>query len=170
MRKGWLICLLMGWLNAAAQSSTDPPYKKQPLLPVFTIQQTDKTTLSTKELPAYDHYAIIYFIPGCDHCQALAKDIIRHKDSLKNILFFWITPNALTELKQFSEVYGLSQLTNMRFGREPGFTIMSFFEVRQTPFVAVYDRNRRLVKDFPVKGNMVADARKLIAATTKKSP
>jgi thioredoxin-related protein len=170
MKKGWLIVLLLGCLNASAQSSTDPPYKKQPVLPVFTIQQLDKTMLSTKELPAYDHYAIIYFVPGCSHCQALAKDIISHKDSLRNILFFWITPNALTELKQFDQTFKLSSLPNMRLGREPGFTIMSFYEVRQTPFVAVYDKKRRLVQDFPVQGNNVADARKLIVATSKRNP
>lgn len=167
MKKGWLILLLFGCLNASAQSSADPPYKKQPLLPVFTVQQTDKSMLSTKELPAYDYYTVIYFIPGCSHCQALVKDVLSHKDSLKNMLFFWITPNPLTELKQFEQAYHLSSLPNMRLGREPGFTIMSFFEVRQTPFAAVYDRNRKLVQGFPVEGEKVVTAGKLIALIGK---
>jgi thioredoxin-related protein len=170
MKKAWPVFLLFACLIASAQTADLPPYQKQPVLPVFSIQQTDKTMLSTKELPAYAYYTIIYFIPGCSHCQALAKDIISHKDSLKNMLFFWITPNTLAELKQFGETYGLASLPNMRLGREPGFTIMSFFEVRQTPFAAVYDAKRKLVQDFPVQGRMVATAGKLIAATGKKSP
>ena len=119
--------------------------------------------LSTKTLPAYDYYVVVYFIPGCTHCRALAKDITAHKNDLKNILFFWITPNTLTELKQFDQEYGLGKLPNMRLGREPGFTIMSFFEVRQTPFAALYDRKRRLVQAFPVEGEKVVTAARLTA-------
>jgi thioredoxin-related protein len=167
MKKIWLI-LLCGCLNASAQSSTDPPYKKQPFLPVFTIQQMDKTMLTTKELPAFDQYTIIYFIPTCSHCQALAKDIVSQKESLKHMLFFWITPNTLAELKQFDQTYQLSSLPNMRLGREPGFTIMSFFEVRQTPFAAVYDSKRKLVQGFPVEGEKVVTAAKLNALVHKK--
>lgn len=163
-----LFSLLAGILSLTAvwaQNTEDAPYKKDPNIPAFMIQQADSTWFSADKLPSaskYPYVAIIYFSPTCGHCQVAAKDILSHMDSLKNVFFVFVSYNSMNEISEFSQVYGLNTLANVKIGRDPKYFVPSFFRVESTPFTAVYDRHRKLIKVFDPPHNLAIEAVNLI--------
>jgi hypothetical protein len=146
----------------------DAPYKKDPNIPAFAIQQGDSTWFSAAQLPKYDYTAIVYFSPTCGHCQIAAQDIVSHMDSLKNVFFVFVSYNPLTEIKGFGEHYRLTVFPNVRIGRDPKYFVPAFYRVEATPFVAVYDKNRKLIDVFDPPHKPVMEASQLIELINKK--
>ncbi|MBX9732890.1 MAG: redoxin domain-containing protein [Chitinophagaceae bacterium] len=134
-------------IGVIAQSPIDtiPPYKKNPTIPEFSILQTDSSWYTKKDIKPYDYTAIIYFSPDCGHCQHEAKQIVNNIDSLKNILFIWVSYRDFNDIKKFYHHYTLDMYPNMIMGRDPKYAIPSFYQVRYTPFVALYDKKQQLV-------------------------
>ncbi len=153
---------------SAQTADTLPPYKKDPRLPAFLIQQTDSTWFSREQLPKYDYTAIIYFSPSCGHCQITAKDIAQHMDSLKNVFFVFVAYTSIPEIKEFYNYYGLNVFPNVRMGRDPKYYIPSFFRVEYTPFVGVYDRDAMLLQVFDPPHKPPMEAADLILLVNKK--
>jgi hypothetical protein len=46
------------------------------------------------------------------------------------------------DIKKFYRQYNLDALPNMVMGRDPQYFIPSFYQVRYTPFIALYDKNQ----------------------------
>jgi hypothetical protein len=57
---------------------------------------------------------------------------------------------TVDELRTFSSRYHLSAFSNVLVGRDSRYFIAPFFSISFTPFVAVYDANRKLVKYWSV--------------------
>lgn len=152
--KQFLLCLACAFSAAFAVAQTnDPgnnaPYKKDPVLPAFRILQTDSASWFTKsELPKSEYTIIIYFSPDCGHCQYEAKEVVKNIDSLRNTFLLWVSYKSITEIREFAQHYGLDQYKNMRIGRDPLYALPSFYQVRFTPFVAVYDKKGMFVKAY----------------------
>lgn len=142
-------CTFLVSLSLQAQDGNDnsAPYKKDSSLPSFRILQTDSTTWFTRDqLPASNYTIIIYFSPDCGHCQYEAKEMVRNMDSLKNTFLVWVSYKSITEIKLFSQLYGLDRFKNVRIGRDPLYGIPSFYQVKFTPFIAVYNKKKLFLK------------------------
>jgi hypothetical protein len=97
-------------------------------------------------LPQYDYTAIIYFSPECNHCQYEATEIVKKIDSLKNVLFIWASYRDFEDIKKFEYKYRLNLYPNIKVGRDPIYLIPSFYQVKFTPFVALYNNQKEFVK------------------------
>ena len=70
-------------------------------------------------------------------------------DSLKDAYFVWIDyHHTVTEIAAFAEKYKLSQFSNIKLGKEVGFTIIPFYRIEMTPYLAIYNSQGKFVKDF----------------------
>jgi thiol-disulfide isomerase/thioredoxin len=156
-----MICAVQG--SAQSNPEDTAPYKKDHRLPAFTILQPDSTWFTKEQLPKYDYTVIVYFAPDCSHCQYEATEIVKNMDSLKNAFFVFVAYKSLEEIQAFSVKYGLNKFSNIRYGRDSKYYIPSFYQVKFTPFVAVYDRKGMFVKEYE-KG---VEARELIALFCK---
>lgn len=164
-----LACALLT-IFAVAQTN-DPgdnaPYKKDPVMPAFRILQTDSATWFTKsELPKSEFTIIIYFSPECGHCQYEAKEVVKNMDSLQNTFMVWVSYKSITEIREFAQHYGLDRFPNIRIGRDPIYALPSFYQVRFTPFVAVYDKKGMFLKAYET-GVEMADLNALLRASKK---
>lgn len=135
-------------VNAQMQIDTVPPYKKDNRLPAFKIMQIDNTWLTKEQLPKSDFTVIIYFSPDCGHCQHEVKEIVKNIDKFKKVNFVWASYRSIPEIKEFYNTYGLNKYPNMFMGRDPDYKLPSFYRVKFTPFVAVYDKKGRFIKAF----------------------
>lgn len=135
-----LAFFLVGSLVAQVRVDTLPPYKKNKKLPSFSIQQTDSSWLSSAKLPKNKFTVIVYFSPDCGHCQIEAQEMVNGMDSLKKVSFVWIGYRPLQELKDFYYAYGFNKFPNIKIGRDANYSVASFYQLKQTPFVAVYDK------------------------------
>lgn len=142
--------LLVVSASCANAQGTNPgaPYKKHPALPVFQILQSDSTWFTDAQIPPDRPVVIVYFSPECGHCQQEAEDLVKHMDELKKAFFVMVSYHSPSDIGQFAEKYKLAGLPNVRLGRDTAYYIPSFFQVTQTPFVAVYDKKHMLVKTF----------------------
>ena len=149
MKQLFFITLICSFsLLSIGQSPIDtiPPYQKNKAMPEFKLLQTDSSWLAKKDLPTYDYTAIIYFSPECSHCQHEAVEIVKNIDSLKNVLFIWASYRDFDDIKKFYYKYKLNQYPNMKVGRDPKYMIPSFYQVKFTPFVALYDCKKEFLK------------------------
>ena len=134
--------------HAQAGPDTSAEYYKTQRLPDFKIMQPDSTWFSNKGLPKNKPVVVIYFSPECGHCQLAAQEIKTNIDKLNKAFFVWVSYYSVPEIKTFTEKYDLKQYKNFRFGRDPNYFIPTFYKVKFTPFMAVYDKKGKLVQAF----------------------
>ena len=129
---------------------TIPPFLKNKQLPVFELLLTDSSKYSSSNAYNYPYYTLIYFSPECGHCLETTEQLIRHSDSLQNTLLVMAAYKTVDELSAFSKKYHLNLFQNVLVGRDIRYFIAPYYSISYTPFVAVYDANRKLVQYWSV--------------------
>ncbi len=69
-------------------------------------------------------------------------------NQFKDVFFVWVSYDSLSQIKSFAKEYKLLNAKNIRVGRDPKYYVPSFFRVRFTPFIAVYDKKGRLMQTY----------------------
>jgi thiol-disulfide isomerase/thioredoxin len=140
-------------INSLAQTDTlapkVPPFLKLPNVPSYKLLLMDSSTYAYKyQLKKNRPVVVIYFNPDCGHCQSETKHITDSMNLLKKVQFVFASYSKFPELKKFYGDYGLARFKNIIFGRDEQFFFPRFYDVRFTPFVAVYDKEWKLVRVF----------------------
>lgn len=155
-----LLLLVAAWMGigspVTAQVKKDssaraevPPYLKYPTLPAFNVLLSDSSTLfNTYNIPKGKPAVLMLFDPGCSHCQKFAKELTEKMDSLKNLRFYLVTSNQdMPAIRKFAEDYQLAKYPNIEvIGRDYEFFFISYYKVQSVPDLAIYDKNKKLVK------------------------
>ena len=153
------------FMQIAAQDNPpvrpDAPYLTNKNIPAFSLLLADGKNFTQNNIPASKYTIIIYFSPDCGHCQHEATEMVKNIDSLKHVYFVWAGSRSMPELKAFSEKYGLIGCPNMVCGQDQQYSIPSYYQVKYTPFVAVYDNRKQFVKAYEM-GVEIPELLKLI--------
>jgi thiol-disulfide isomerase/thioredoxin len=162
----FLAVLLLGAIkNVTAQDNTpvrpDAPYLTNKNIPDFALLLTDSSRFNNNNIPNSKFTILIYFSPDCGHCQHEATEMVKNIDSLKHVYFVWAGSRSIPELKAFSEKYGFNALPNVVCGQDQQYSIPSYYQVKYTPFVAVYDNRKQFVKAYEM-GVEIPELLKLI--------
>ena len=162
----FIAMLCLGTLTQlAAQDNApvrpDAPYLTNTNIPVFSLLLADGKSFTQKDIPNLKYTIIIYFSPDCGHCQHEATEMVKNIDSLKHAYIVWAGSRSIPELKAFSEKYGLNACPNMICGQDQQYSIPSYYQVKYTPFVAVYDNRKQFVKAYEM-GVEIPELLKLI--------
>lgn len=139
----------------------DAPYLTNKNIPAFSLLLADGKNFTQTEIPTSKYTIIIYFSPDCGHCQHEATEMVKNIDSLKHTYIVWAGSRSIPELKAFSEKYGLNACPNMVCGQDQQYSIPSYYQVKYTPFVAVYDNRKQFVKAYEM-GVEIPELLKLI--------
>ncbi|HMH21383.1 MAG TPA: thioredoxin-like domain-containing protein [Puia sp.] len=114
-------------------------------LPSFNLLLVDSTTvLNTSTIPDGKTISLLFFSPDCEHCQEETESIIKNMNSLKNVQFYFVTIDPFDRLKIFNQYYQLSQYTNIILGRDYTFSFPKYFDIKTTPFLAIYNKHKQL--------------------------
>jgi thiol-disulfide isomerase/thioredoxin len=137
-------------IRANAQQNYDsfPPYLKNPTILSFQILTTNSTWFTNRSIPKNIPLAIVYFSPECGHCQYEAKELNKKMDSLPNIFFVWVSYHPFPNIKKFYYEDGLNKYKNIVAGRDPQYFIPAFYKVEITPYIALYNKQGKFVKEF----------------------
>ncbi|MEO8712282.1 MAG: hypothetical protein ABI405_09180, partial [Parafilimonas sp.] len=93
---------------------------------------------------------VIYFSPTCDHCKEFTEELLKHEDELKNKQLVMITYLPLADLKTFDSLYDLSSKPFFKLGTEGySFIVRKYYNIERFPFVALYDKQMKLIKILP---------------------
>ncbi|MCY7422918.1 MAG: redoxin domain-containing protein [Chitinophagaceae bacterium] len=132
-------------LNVYAQTDTIPPYFSDPTIPSFTIQSVDSSWITKNDL-AKKPTLILYFSPDCGHCQLETEELISNLKSLGDLQIVMITSRSIEEMKEFSDRYLLQKFPSIKIGSDPKRFVTRFYNVKFTPFSALYSKKGKLVK------------------------
>lgn len=122
------------------------PYIKNPHIPTFSITTAaDGKEFTNKSIPSnFKYTCIIIFSPDCSHCQHEATELNKNADKLKDVFFIWDSYREMDAIKKFATNYNLVGKPNIVIGRDPAFTIPTFYRPKMTPFVALYENGNFL--------------------------
>lgn len=118
-------------------------------LPEFSLLLVDSTTwINTKDIPPGKPSVFFLFSPECPYCKSQMSKIINDIESLNGLSIYAITPWPIKDAKQFYNTYDLSKYPNIKVGRDTAGFFGKYLDVKGIPFMALYDKNKRLARAF----------------------
>jgi len=134
-------------------------------IPSYKILTADSTYRTQANLKKNQPVMIIYFSPDCSHCQQLMYDMKGQMKDFSKIQIVMITDAMYKLVKGFHRDFGISQYPNIVVGTEQSsYDIINYYNVKMTPYIAIYNRNGKLVKAYDKVPKL-----KELAATVKKA-
>jgi hypothetical protein len=80
------------------------------------------------------------------------------------VMITWSQNYNIAAIKKFYRDYGLKKYPNITMGTEGySYTVLSYFEVKTTPYIAIYNPKGKLVKSFskePTADEVIAAVKK----------
>lgn len=140
------LCFVL-FMTASAQET--PLYLSQKTPPPAVLLLTDSVTkwnLKAK-LEKDKPLLLVFFSPDCDHCQHETEQIIKNISQFKGIQIVMATTKDFKEMKDFARKYELSKY-NITVGRDIAYIIPSYYGMKNLPYLAFYDKNKKLISTF----------------------
>ena len=151
MKNIFILLLLASSVQLFAQqdAGTLPPYKKYPTHPPLQLLLSDSTTkFTTESLPQQKQVLVMLFSPECEHCQHEAEELVAHKNEFRDIQIVMATTYPLWKMNQFITDYKLKEIDNIVIGRDIFYLLPAFFDMRNFPFLAMYNAKGNLIEVF----------------------
>ncbi len=151
-----LLVLFVGLLSISAFSQNEQPvFKQSKEFPAFALLQVNKTILTPAKIKKNVPTVIIYFSPGCEHCLHQMDSMMKRSADLKKYQFVMATYQPIEELVDFNRKYQLTKHSNFYTGRDTNYYLPPFYQIRNFPYMAFYDKTGKLLSTF--EGNMSVD-------------
>ncbi len=133
----------------AQNDSTLSPSTRFKVFPPTNFLMSDSVTyLSKATLPKNKQVLFMVFNPECDHCQHETENILKNIEAFKKIQIVMITMVSISEMKSFIEKYKLNQFNNISVAKDINYFLPTFFQIRNLPFLAFYDKKLKLISEF----------------------
>ena len=140
--------IFVGLLFSLSVAAQQPGAKGAPL-PAFRMMLTNGRMFEAKDLSMDKPVVLVYFAPDCDHCIVLLDALFKKLDELKNTTLLLATFKPVDQLIPFERKYGTARYANMVVATEGySFFLRNHYALQRTPFVAVYNREKKLVCSF----------------------
>lgn len=159
------LLLFFGMIIAAGCSSAQN--KAIPTnIPSYHILTTDSVYVTPTNLKKDKPVLIIYFSPDCSHCQHLMYELKPKMKDFKNTQVIMITfVQQIQAIRNFVRDFDLKKYPNFTVGTEGySMVVQRFYDVHTTPFTALYDKNKKLVKSWakaPTVDDLTDEVKKL---------
>lgn len=107
---------------------------------------------------------LVYFSPTCEHCKDFTAELLKHEKELQQHQIVMVGYEPLSEVKKFADAFNLSKKPFIKIGTE-GYTfiVQKFYNVQRFPFVALYNRQMKLVKTISPVVNPENGVKEIIA-------
>lgn len=133
----------------AQRDTFPPPYKRFPEFPPVKLLLPDAVSYYTKDdLPKKKPVLLMMFNPQCEHCQHETEELVKHIDEFRKIQVVMTTSMSLDSMKVFIGKYKLAEHPNIVVAQDTHYFLFSFFENRNLPFHAFYNKKKLLMKVF----------------------
>jgi hypothetical protein len=121
-------------------------------MPAYRILTTDSVYVTPADLKKHRRVMLIYFSPDCPHCQHLTMDMrekMKEFGDTQIVMITWSANYDIRAIKNFVRDFDLKKYPNIIVGTE-GYSnfVMGYFNVKTTPYIAIYNDNGQLVKAF----------------------
>jgi len=136
-----LFALMFSFYTAHSQGID---YNKK--IPPFRIQLSNGDSLVAKQLKKNMPLMVVYFDPGCEHCQAFTRNLLENIKLFNNIQIVYITYAPITDVQIFEKEFNLRKYSNLKIGTEgDSFIVLRLYRAAKFPFIALYDKKGMLI-------------------------
>lgn len=132
-------------------------------IPPFNMVLSDGVTYhNADKVEKNKPLMIVYFDPECQHCQEFTKKLVKNISKFNTVQIVMIcSVPGLPPLKKFVDMFGLTKYPSIKAGTEGMYqTTLKFYDVDTTPFVALYDKDQKLItfhRTVPEIGTLVKE-------------
>ena len=137
------------------------PFQRSNAIPTFSLQQPDSSWFFNTSLQEKKPVLILYFSPDCGHCQLETDEILAHIAQLQNLQIVMVTSRPFEEMAKFAAKYKIYKFPTVKIGRDPSYIFTKYYDVKFTPFSALYNKKGKLEK-FYTKGIDIDELIKLV--------
>jgi hypothetical protein len=124
-------------------------------LPPFRMQTSAGTIFKAENLPMGKPIILIYFDPGCDHCDQLLKAFFSSANEFEKASVAMITYEHPSRLLAFEKAFHTKDHRNLYTGTEgQSFFVRNYYGISSMPFVALYNSMGDLVKEYRVNPSL----------------
>jgi thiol-disulfide isomerase/thioredoxin len=118
-------------------------------LPDLKIILTDSvTTYNVADTKGEKPVIFLFFSTTCDHCQSLAGELVRKKESLREIDLIMASIDSIDAIKRFGNQYSLFDIENLIIGKDAANAGIRTFQFESFPFCAIYNKQHKRIKSF----------------------
>lgn len=118
-------------------------------LPAIQLLLTDSVNkYNIAETKGKKPVLLFFFNTTCDHCQALASELVEKQRRLKDIEIIMASTEELSLIKKFSNQYSLFEVQNLIVGKDIASMGIRTFHFESYPFCAVYNNQHKLIRSF----------------------
>lgn len=144
--------------------STLAPYKRFHGFPPAKLLLPDSSSYFTKnDLPKKSKVMILLFNPGCEHCRHETDEIIKQIDRFSEVQIVMATFMPFDTMMVFRKEFKLAEYKNITVVKDVHFFLPAFYQIRNLPFQAFYNREKELISVF--EGSMSIE--KMLAELNK---
>lgn len=149
-----LLLLLDSFQSSFAQKDSVfiAPYLRFPKFPPVNLVLSDSSVFNKESFDKKSNVFLMLFSPDCDHCQHETEEILKNIDKFKKTQIIMATWMPFEKMLEFRIKFGLARFSNIIVGHDKGFFLPAFFNVRNLPFLAFYNKKKELISVF--EGNM----------------
>ena len=135
--------------NSQSDSVRKKPYERFPGNVPLQLLLLDSSTIFTRDnLEKKKAVMLMLFSPDCEHCQHETEGIIQHIDRFKDIQIIMATTLPFAMMKDFNAKYDLGRFKNIVVGSDKRFLLPVYYDVRNLPFLAFYNKKKELIGVF----------------------
>jgi hypothetical protein len=132
-----------------------PGYQSMVKLPAFMMGDSQGKIIQNAALPAHREVILVYFLADCEECRQFTTLIAKDEALLANYEILMITNSNRQALQCFISDLKLAGKKHMLIGTEGlAGPVQRALGVERFPFLAVYGRNRQLLRNFSNAGDM----------------
>jgi thioredoxin-related protein len=163
------ILLFLSLIVAAGCTNAQNPPNTQNIqsIPPFKILKTDSTWFTPANLKPNKAVVVIYFSPDCSHCQHMVYEMkpkMKEFGKAQIVMITFTDFSMLKMIRNFTRDFDLAKYPNITIGTEGHtYVVQRYYQVRTTPYIAVYDRKGKLVQAFekaPTMDELIAAVKK----------
>jgi len=138
----------IAWIGASVseRSSSVLEVNERETIPSTFIMAVDSAKIDLKELPRRSFpMVLIYFDPYCPVCHQQIMEIIKHKDELRRINFFLITPFPFYQMIKTYRDFKLISFQNIKIGWDIEHRLSRIYSIDKVPSAIFFDKEGRLI-------------------------
>lgn len=113
----------------------------------FKIRLTNGIGFTYNDLKKDVATVLVYFEPGCIHCNAFVKALMKRKDQNGRRQIVFITYVSINEAIKFDQLFKISSNSSFKIGSEGySFIVQKYYNIQKLPFIALYNKQQQLIK------------------------
>lgn len=139
--------LLIILFLSCKDKSTDPfvtGMENEPLPNLVIMLPDSASYFNTSSIPAGKKVVLFFYSPTCPHSRAQMREILNHINQYRDLQLCVLTWSDFSAMKEFNTYFNLQKYPNIITGIDTGFVVPSKYGISAVPFMAAFDRNKRL--------------------------